>query len=90
MPQFLDTFGTISPTMRGFAVSLIMFAGAIPAVFAGQLADRFSRLRLVAVGALAYAVACILQASAFQLGQFIVARGMGGVAEGIFLSNINV
>lgn len=90
MPQFLDLFGNISPTTRGFAVSIIMFAGAIPAFFAGQIADRFGRLAVVSAGALAFAVAAMIQASAYQLPQFIAARGLGGFTQGLFLSNIDV
>ncbi|CAN9476201.1 unnamed protein product [Alternaria alternata] len=34
MPSYTGTFGHLSPTMRGFTVSLIMLCGAIPATIA--------------------------------------------------------
>jgi MFS family permease len=52
MPSYIETFGNLSPTMRGFTVSLIMLCGAIPATVAGNLADSFGRLRVMIAGAI--------------------------------------
>ncbi len=90
MPSFEHTFGVLSPIMRGFTVSIIMFTGAIPAFFAGQLADRNGRLNIVVAGALLFAVGSVLQGAAYRLGMFVVGRAVAGFAEGLCLSNINV
>jgi MFS family permease len=61
MPSYIETFGHLTPTMRGFTVSLIMLCGAIPAIVAGHLADRFGRLRIMIVGAILCTIGCVLE-----------------------------
>ena len=39
MPYFEFPFGTPTPAMRGFIISFLMLMGAVPALYAGQLAD---------------------------------------------------
>lgn len=90
MPAFLETFGHLSPTMRGFTVSLIMLTGAFPAVFAGQIADRLGRLRIIMSGALVFLVGSILCAAASKLQMFLVGRALCGIGEGLWLSNVAV
>ena len=51
MQQFEDTIGQLNPTTRGLAVSLVMLAGGVSSIFAGQAADRFGHLRIIAFGA---------------------------------------
>ena len=90
MPYFETTFGVLSPTIRGFTVSLIMLMGAVPSFFSGQLADRFGHLRIVMAGALVFALGAILQASASQLSMFLVGRALAGIGEGLWLTNVSV
>lgn len=90
MPQFADTFGTITPIMRGFTVSLIMLAGVLPSLVTGQLADRYGRLPIITIGALLFLAGVVLQASAFQLSMFLVGRGLAGFGQGLWLGNVSV
>ena len=62
MPQFAKVIGELSSTMRGFTVSFLLLLAAFPALFAGQLADRFGHLRIVLVGALV-GLLCQIRAS---------------------------
>jgi MFS family permease len=90
MDQFTHTIGPLSPTLLGFTVSLIMLAGAFPSVFAGQLADRFGRLKVLIAGVLIFTLGVVLQGSANALPQFLVGRAIAGFGEGIYLSNMAV
>lgn len=90
MKYFSSTFGELTPTMRGFTVSLIMLTGAVPSFFAGQLADRYGRLSIVMAGALVFATGAVLQGAAYQLPMFLVGRALCGFGEGLWLSNVSV
>ncbi|KAH6848513.1 general substrate transporter [Alternaria alternata] len=90
MPSYIGTFGHLSPTMRGFTVSLIMLCGAIPATIAGYLADRFGRLRIMIAGAVLCTIGCILECAAFHLWLFLVGRALMGIGQGFALTNIGV
>jgi len=90
MKQFEDTVGKLSPTLLGFTVSLIMLTGAIPAVWAGWLADRFGRLKVIMIGGILFVIGAILQGSAFELKEFLVGRAVSGLGEGVYISTVNV
>ncbi|KAI4604897.1 hypothetical protein J4E83_010945 [Alternaria metachromatica] len=90
MPSFTHTFGHLTPTMRGFTVSLIMLCGAIPATVAGYLADRFGRLRIIIVGAILCTIGCVLECAASHLSLFLVGRALMGIGQGFALTNIGV
>ncbi|KAI9740217.1 MAG: hypothetical protein M1834_004795 [Cirrosporium novae-zelandiae] len=90
MSYFETTFEKLSSVMRGFTVSLILITGALPALYAGHLADRLGRTYAVAVGALVFAVGSALQGGSSELPMFLVGRGLAGIGEGLWLSNINV
>ncbi|KAI4923572.1 uncharacterized protein J4E92_007546 [Alternaria infectoria] len=90
MPFFTHTFGHLTPTMRGFTVSLIMLCGAIPATVAGYLADRFGRLRIIIVGAILFTIGCVLECAASHLSLFLVGRAIVGIGQGFALTNIGV
>lgn len=90
MPHFEKTFGILTSVMRGFTVSLIMLAGAVPSVFAGQLADRFGRLPIVCMGASIFTVGGGMEGAASQLPVFLIGRALCGLGEGIWLSNVSV
>ncbi|KAF3360250.1 COP9 signalosome complex subunit 2 [Verticillium dahliae VDG1] len=90
MPSFEATFGHVSPTMHGVIVSSVLIPGALTALVAGVLADRFGHVRLFSLGALIYAVGAALECAATVLGLFIFGRLVKGVGEGLFLSNVYV
>lgn len=90
MPYFEKTFGVLSPTTRGWTVSLIMLAGAFPSLFAGQIADRYGRLPVVCMGASIFAVGTICETAASQLPVLLVGRILCGLGEGMWISNISV
>ncbi|KAK5113467.1 hypothetical protein LTR85_010895 [Meristemomyces frigidus] len=90
MPQFRDTVGSISPTVVGVTISMILLTGAVPSLFAGQLADRYGRLAVISAGAAGFGVGSMLQATSYTLGQFIAGRAIAGLGEGSFLGVMNV
>jgi MFS family permease len=90
MPSYIATFGHLSPTMRGFTVSLIMLCGAVPAVVAGNLADRFGRLRIMIAGALLCTIGCVLECAASRSWLFLLGRALMGIGQGFALTNIGV
>ncbi|KAI0596829.1 general substrate transporter [Biscogniauxia sp. FL1348] len=90
MPQFAASIGPLSSTVLGITVSMIMLTGTFPAVFAGHLADRLGRLRVVAPGALLFGLGALLQGTARGLAQFLAGRAVAGFGQGVFLSNVSV
>ncbi|KAL9095355.1 MAG: hypothetical protein Q9165_002226 [Trypethelium subeluteriae] len=66
-----------------------MLTGAFPAIYGGQLADRFGILNIVAAGAVFYMVVSVMEAAAFQIAVFIVGRALTGLGMGLWLSNVN-
>ncbi|KAF2104244.1 general substrate transporter [Rhizodiscina lignyota] len=90
MEQFAETFGVLSPQLRGFTVSLIMLTGVIPSFFAGQMADKLGRLQVVSMGATIFAIGAALQAGASHLAMLLVGRALCGFGQGMWVSNIVV
>lgn len=90
MEDFEHTFGKLSPSLRGFTVSLIMLAGAVPSFFSGQLADRFGRLSVISFGALVFLLGVIMQGAAYQLPVLLAGRVFAGLGEGLWLSCVSV
>jgi MFS family permease len=90
MQQFEVSVGKLTPTLLGFTVSLIMLTGALPAPFAGQLAEKFGRLGIIMLGVALFIIGAVLQGAAQELNMFLVGRALGGFGEGIYLSNVSV
>lgn len=90
MPQFLEVFSPISPTLHGFIVSSILLTASTASFFAGALSDRISRKYTFAVGGAVFAIGSVIVASAKTLPQLIVGRCIAGVGEGLFLATITV
>ncbi|KAF2147921.1 hypothetical protein K461DRAFT_272114 [Myriangium duriaei CBS 260.36] len=90
MPHFQSTFGQLSPFMSGLTISIIMLAGAFPSIYAGQLGDKFGRLRIIMAGIMLFVLGVILQGSAFQLPMFIVGRVVGGIGMGMWMPTAGV
>ena len=90
MPYYERTIGTPTPAMRGFIVSFLLLMGAVPAFFAGQLADRYGQLSVVMVGSIIFTLGAILQGAAPVLPVLLVGRALAGLGEGLWLSNVSV
>jgi MFS family permease len=90
MKRFQNVMGELSPGLLGFTVSLIMLTGAVPAIFAGYIADRAGRLKAIGAGCILFCIGAIMQGTAQSLPTFLVGRAMAGLGEGMFLSNISV
>lgn len=90
MEQFTASMGHISATVTGITVSMILLTGIFPALFAGRLADKHGRLRVIFPGAILFGVGALFQMSSTHLAQFILGRAVSGIGQGIFLPNISV
>ncbi|RDW62103.1 hypothetical protein BP6252_11536 [Coleophoma cylindrospora] len=90
MPQFEKSINKLSPTLQGFTVALIMVTGAVPGIFAGQLANRYGQLLVVMAGALVFTLGTALEAGSSKLPMFLVGRALAGIGEGMWLTNISV
>lgn len=86
MPQFSQTFGTLSPTLHGLIVSCILITGALSSFLAGHLADAVGRPLGMAVGAVVFGAGAALEAGSVHLAMLFVARLVTGAGEGLFLS----
>ena len=66
----------------GLAVSSALLGSAVGAFFAGQLADRLGRIKVMVAAAILFVISGIGSAFAFGIPDFIIWRLMGGVAIG--------
>lgn len=90
MDQFEATMGPISSTIRGVIVSSILPTGALAALMAGILADRYGRKHLILSGAIIYGIGAAIECASVVLGMFIFGRLVKGVGQGLFLSTVYV
>lgn len=90
MASFQETMGDISSTIRGVIVSSILLPGALAALVAGVLADKYGRKRLILSGAVSYGVGAAIECGSVALGMFLVGRLIKGVGQGLFLSTVYV
>lgn len=90
MAHFQKDIGALSPFLRGFTVSIIMLTGAFPSIYAGQLADKYGRLKIIMLGASLFVLGAVMQGAAHQLPVFIVGRAMSGIGFGTWMSPLNV
>ncbi|KAH8595673.1 general substrate transporter [Bisporella sp. PMI_857] len=90
MSQWEEVVGKLSPSLIGSTVSIIMLAGAIPSVFAGNLADKHGRIKVILAGAIIFGIGAIVQGSSMSLPQFLVGRAFSGLGEGVYLSTMAV
>ena len=86
MPQFFDTFGSLSSTIHGLVVSTILITAATTSFFAGHLANYLGRLRAIAIGAAIFGVGACIEAGSMKLGMLFAGRAVKGIGEGLFLS----
>ncbi|GAA5828870.1 hypothetical protein JCM11251_005903 [Rhodosporidiobolus azoricus] len=90
MQQFTDEFGDLSPIMHGVVVAIILVPSGATGVLAGNVSDKLSRKRTIALGSAIFAIGSVLSASAYSLSQLIVGRCVAGAGEGLFLGCLGV
>ncbi|ESZ92472.1 hypothetical protein SBOR_7135 [Sclerotinia borealis F-4128] len=90
MPQFAETFGTLSSTVHGLVVSTILIPAALSSMFTGHLANTLGRLTATAIGSFIFGIGAIIECSSFGLPQLFIGRAIKGVGEGFFLSTLVV
>jgi MFS transporter, SP family, sugar:H+ symporter len=72
-----------SSWLTGFAVSLALLGSAVGAFSAGQIADRYGRVKAMVVAAGLFAISALGSGFAFSIWDFIFWRLLGGIAVGI-------
>jgi sugar porter (SP) family MFS transporter len=71
-----------------FVVNAWIFGGMLGALFVGKLADKLGRKRVLVYNCGLIIVGAVLQASAFNLWQFVVGRLIAGLASGATTGNL--
>ncbi len=77
-----ETFG-LSPEMEGWAASSALVGCMLGVAFAGMLADRFGRKKVLVLAAVFFLVSAIGTAIPETLTQFVVFRIIGGLGVGM-------
>ena len=76
--------------MRGIIVFFLILTGAVPAFFAGHLADRYGQLSVVMMGTSIFTLGTIQRGAASALSMFLVGRALAGLGERLWLTNVSV
>ncbi|MBM9467425.1 sugar porter family MFS transporter [Nakamurella leprariae] len=74
---------TLGPFASGFVVGIALIGSAIGAWFAGQLADKLGRPRVMLIGAVLFLVSSIGSGIAFEAWDLALWRFVGGLGIGI-------
>ncbi|MEH2466239.1 sugar porter family MFS transporter [Nostoc sp.] len=72
-----------SSWVTGLAVSLALLGSAVGAFFAGQIADRYGRVKAMVVASALFTISAIGSGFAFTISDFIFWRVLGGIAIGV-------
>jgi MFS transporter, SP family, sugar:H+ symporter len=72
-----------SSWLTGFAVSLALLGSAVGAFCAGQIADRYGRVKAMVVAAGLFTISALGSGFAFSIWDFILWRLLGGLAVGV-------
>ena len=72
----------LTDTATGFTVASALLGCAVGAWFAGALANRWGRIRVMVIAAILFFVSAILSGLAFNVGDLILWRVVGGLAVG--------
>jgi MFS transporter, SP family, sugar:H+ symporter len=72
-----------SSWLTGFAVSLALLGSAVGAFCAGQIADRYGRVKAMVVAAVLFTLSALGSGFAFSIWDFIFWRLLGGLAVGV-------
>ncbi|MFC5065444.1 sugar porter family MFS transporter [Actinomycetospora atypica] len=79
-----NEFGlTNSPLLAGFTVACALLGSAVGAWFAGPVADRYGRVRVMLIAAALFAISSIGSGLAFAVWDLIIWRILAGVGIGI-------
>ncbi|GLZ53209.1 sugar porter family MFS transporter [Actinomycetospora sp. NBRC 106378] len=79
-----NQFGlTNSPLLAGFTVACALLGSAVGAWFAGPVADRYGRVRVMLIAAALFAISSIGSGLAFAVWDLIIWRILAGVGIGI-------
>lgn len=73
----------LNATVTGFAVAVALLGCALGAWYAGRLADRWGRPRVMLVGAIMFLVSSLGSGFAFSVWDLILWRIIGGIGIGI-------
>lgn len=71
-----------SSWLTGLAVSLALLGSAVGAFFAGQIADRYGRVKAMVVASVLFTISGFGSGFAFSIWDFIFWRVLGGIAIG--------
>jgi MFS transporter, SP family, sugar:H+ symporter len=69
--------------LTGLAVSLALLGSAVGAFWAGQIADRYGRVKAMVVAAVLFTLSALGSGFAFTIWDFIFWRLLGGLAVGV-------
>ena len=73
----------LSPTATGIAVACALVGSAVGAWFAGRIADRLGRVRVMVIAAVLFTLSSLGSGFAFTLWDFVAWRVIGGIGVGI-------
>ena len=79
---FLEIKFQLSPAMTGLAASSAIWGCVIGALGAGYMSDKWGRKNILIVTAILFAVSAIGSALPRNLGEFVIARLIGGIGVG--------
>ncbi|ODN78377.1 hypothetical protein L202_04017 [Cryptococcus amylolentus CBS 6039] len=90
MDQFLSVFPEIDADVssgasfnKGIMTALLELGAFIGALQAGFLADRYSRKKTIAIGAVWFIIGSIIQTTSYSFAQLVVGRFIGGLGVGV-------
>ena len=72
-----------SSWLTGLAVSLALLGSAVGAFCAGQIANRYGRVKAMVVASVLFTISALGSGFAFSIWDFILWRLLGGVAVGV-------
>jgi MFS transporter, SP family, galactose:H+ symporter len=74
---------SLSPTMQGIVVAIVLAGAAIGAAVAGAMSDRFGRRRVILGAALLFVLGALFSAVAVELSLLLAGRFLVGLAIGV-------
>lgn len=80
---YMEKYFSLNATQLGIAVSSALLGCIFGTIFAGSLADKFGRKKIMMVAALLFLISAILTALPKTLLVFNIARFIGGIAIGL-------
>ncbi|MFC1538080.1 sugar porter family MFS transporter [Candidatus Latescibacterota bacterium] len=82
IPFVIDHFN-LNTYQSGFAVSNLMIACTVGAIFSGWLTDRFGRKKILILAAFLFVISAVMSAFPKTFIDLVVARFIGGLAVGV-------